>query len=193
MLVVQDILISIDIIEEKFICNLSACKGACCVEGDYGAPLKKNEVKILADNLERIKPFLPQRSLELLEQSSYFEYNKNAQSDVTACHDDGACVFLTKDELGISKCGIEKAFEAGKIDYQKPISCHLYPIRVSSNDISGFEAWNYDRWDICSDACTLGKEKKIPIYAFLQSAITRYKGEEFYEELAAGAAFMTKE
>lgn len=193
MLVVQDILISSEIIEEQFHCNLSACKGACCHEGDYGAPLDKSEVNIINENLEEIKSFLPHRSLDFLVTEPYFEYNNEAKSDVTACHKDGACVFLTKDELGISKCGIEKAYEAGKIEFQKPISCHLYPIRVSSNQISGFEAWNYDRWDICSDACVLGKKMKIPIYKFLKSAIIRYKGEDFYEELASGAEYIGKE
>jgi hypothetical protein len=187
MIVIQDVLISDEIIEENFKCNLSKCKGACCVEGDYGAPVSPQERVLLAELNNIILPYLPERSRALIEQNSGTVYVAEAKIWATACHDDGACVYLTKSEDGISMCGIEKAYYQGDIKFVKPLSCHLYPIRVSSNDISGFEAWNYDRWDICSAACELGDAEKLPIYKFLKGAITRAKGQDFYDELDAAA------
>lgn len=192
MIVIQDVLISDDIIEENFKCNLSKCKGACCVEGDYGAPVSLQEKATLEEIEQVLLPYLPERSRVFLKQNPGTNYIKEAKTWATACHDDGACVYLTTNELGISMCGIEQAYYAGDISFVKPISCHLYPIRVSSNDISGFEAWNYDRWDICSAACELGDAEKLPIYKFLKGAITRAKGADFYEELDAAAEAIGK-
>lgn len=190
MLVVQDILISEEIIEQQFHCNLNACKGACCWEGDYGAPVDKEEMETVQLHIEKIKKNLPAQSVQLIEEQGGFTYYKEPKVWGTTCHTDGACVFLTKNELGISMCGIEKTWHEGAIPFQKPISCHLYPIRVTQNDIVGFEAWNYDEWDICSAACTLGKEKKIPVYKFVKGAIIRKKGQDFYEELEAAAEYL---
>ncbi|MEZ4909274.1 MAG: DUF3109 family protein [Saprospiraceae bacterium] len=185
MIIIQDVLVSDDIGAQKFMCDVVKCKGACCVQGDYGAPLEKEEMKIIEENLTNIIPFLPKRSQDYLSQFKGYEYHLEAQKDVTACHDDGTCVFAQISSEGIVSCGIEMGYRQGATTFIKPISCHLYPIRISRNDIMGFEAWNYDEWDICKPACEKGCAVSLPMYVFLKNAIIRAKGEDFYEELCA--------
>lgn len=187
MIILQDVLISEDIIKEYFHCNLNVCKGACCVEGDYGAPLRNEEIEIIDNIQHTIEPLLDNDSASLIQIQGYFEYHAEADTKVTKCLDSGACVFLQKSPHGIGKCSFEVAWQSGITSFQKPISCHLYPIRVSFNEITGFEIWNYDRWHICNSACSLGADNKIAVYEFLKDAIIRYKGHEFYEELEAVA------
>lgn len=190
MLIIQDTLVSLDIVEENFVCDLHACKGACCTEGDYGAPLKADEMDTITQYLAIIKDNLPERSQRVLENETGFTFYKEPDVWGTTCHEDGACLFLTKNELGVSICGIEKTYYEGKIPFKKPLSCHLYPVRITKNEILGFEAWNYDRWDICSAACTKGNKEKMPIYQFVKEAIIREKGQDFYNELDAAAQHM---
>lgn len=188
MIIIEDVLINEDIVIESFVCQLSACKGACCWLGDFGAPLSNAEIETIEQSYSQIKPYLTNKSVVFIEgEGGFFEYNTEINQPVTKCHDDGACVFLTFDENGIGQCGIEKANASLSTPFKKPISCHLYPIRVSKNNINGFEMWQYDRWDICSNACHNGKKLGIPIYVFLKEAIIRYKGEEFYQRLDAAA------
>lgn len=193
MLVINDTLVSLDVVDSNFVCDLNACKGACCTEGDYGAPLKADEMDIITQYIDIIKDNLPERSQKILDTENGFTYFKEPKAWGTTCHDDGACIFLTKNELGIAICGIEKTYYEGKIPFKKPISCHLYPVRISKNEISGFEAWNYDRWDICSAACTKGDREKVPIYKFVKDAIIREKGQDFYDELDAAAEHMKEQ
>jgi len=193
MIVIQDTLISEEIIEEKFFCDLNACKGACCTEGDYGAPVEESEMEDIRKHMKAIIENLPQRSKDILQNEDGFMFYKKPKVWGTLCHKDGACIFLTTNELGISICGIEKTWREGKIPIHKPISCHLYPIRISRNDIIGFEAWNYDRWDICSAACSKGEKEKMPVYKFVKDAIIRSKGVAFYEELEAAAMHLKKQ
>lgn len=190
MLIIQDKLISLDVIEEQFLCNLNACKGACCWEGDYGAPLEESEIRTLVEVYEDVKPFLDAKSIQQIEEVGLYSYYKDTKEHGTSLMSDGACVFMTRDKLGIAKCGIEQAYRAGKTDFYKPISCHLYPIRVNKKEDVNFEALNYDRWEICSAACELGKKEQLPVYKFLKEAIVRKYGESFYEELAAAAEHM---
>lgn len=190
MLVIQGVLISEEIITEYFACDLNACKGACCIEGDYGAPVIKSEMETIRNYTDIISGYLPEESREFLKNSDGFEFYDEAETWGTSCHSDGACVFMTHDEHGIAMCGIEQAWADGKIPFQKPISCHLYPIRVTKNEHTGFEAWNYDRWDICAAACIRGMREQIPLYKFVKNAIIREKGEAFYEELDAAAEFI---
>ncbi len=129
MINIDDKLISADVIEKNFVCNLSKCKGACCWEGDFGAPLTKEEIVIIDESLQHFQEDLPERSQEYLKTNSFYNEYDKSQFDGTALHEDGACVFLTVDN-GISMCGIEKANQEGKTELRKPISCHLYPIRV---------------------------------------------------------------
>jgi|JI8StandDraft_2_1071088.scaffolds.fasta_scaffold23510_1 Fe-S-cluster containining protein len=192
MLIIQDVIVSEELVTEKFICDLHACKGACCTEGDYGAPLEKNEMQLITQYADIIMDDLSEASKAIIGQNNGFEYYAEPKVWGTSCHEDGACVFLTTNELGISMCNIEKLHGEGKIPFNKPVSCHLYPLRVTKNEISGFEAWNYDRWDICTAACTKGAKEKVPVYKFLKNAIIRSKGESFFEELDAAAQYFTQ-
>lgn len=192
MLIIKDILVSQEIVEQKFHCDLNACKGACCTEGDYGAPVTQTEMEDINKLMHQIEQNLPSKSVSKIKKEGGFTYYKKPKIWGTSCHDDGACVFLTVNDLGISVCGIEKTWYENKITFQKPISCHLYPIRVSKNEIVGFEAWNYDQWDICSAACDKGKKEKIPVYKFVKDAIIRKEGQSFYDELDAAAQYIDK-
>lgn len=193
MFIVQDILISEEVVKKKFLCQLDACKGACCWEGDYGAPLEDAELHTLENIYEDVKPFLRPEGIKAIEEQGLFVYIKKENEWATPLINDRDCAFLTFEKNGIAKCGIEKAYEAGAVDFQKPISCHLYPVRVSKNEKTGFEAMNYDEWDICSAACSAGKKADLPVYKFVKNAIVRQYGESFYEELDAMAKWMEKE
>lgn len=173
-------LVTTQLFEEQFVCNLSACKGACCVEGDAGAPLTFEEVDIIEDALEEILPYMRPEGIEAVNQTGVFYLDHDGEP-VTTLVNGAECAFVFFDEQGITKCAIEKAQLEGKIEYKKPISCHLYPIRVKK--LQEYEALNYDRWDICSDACDLGKQLQVPVYKFLKEPIIRAWGENFYKEL----------
>ena len=190
MFIVQDILISEDVVKKHFLCQLDACKGACCWEGDYGAPLEDAELHTLENIYEDIKPFLRPEGIRAIEEQGLFVYIKKENEWATPLINDRDCAFLTFEKNGTAKCGIEKAFEAGATDFWKPISCHLYPVRVSKNEKTGFEAMNYDEWDICSAACSAGKKAELPVYRFVKDAIVRQYGEGFFEELDALAKWM---
>ncbi|MFZ4543092.1 MAG: DUF3109 family protein [Saprospiraceae bacterium] len=190
MLIVQDKLVSDDVVEVQFLCNLSACKGACCWEGDAGAPLEMEEVDILENIFEDIKPFLTPQGISEIETKGKYYLDPEDNEPATMLIDGGPCAYINYTEEGIAQCGIEQAWKAGVSPFRKPISCHLYPIRVEKNDKLGFEALNYHKWEICSPACKSGKAAKLPVFEFLKEAIVRKYGEDFYEELAAGAAYM---
>ncbi len=190
MIIVQDKLVSDDLVESQFICNLNACKGACCWEGDSGAPLEEAELPVLEAIFEKIKPFLSPAGIKALEEQGRYIWFPEAEEWGTPLVDNGPCAYMTLDSSGVAQCGIEQAFRAGVTDFQKPISCHLYPIRIEKNEEVGFEALNYHRWDICSAACTLGEKEQMPVYRFLREAIVRKYGEDFYEELDGAAEFI---
>ncbi len=188
MILIDQIFISNDIITEQFICDLDKCKGACCIEGDGGAPLLDGEAELLSAIYEKVKPYLVQSGIEAIEQQGFYTQSDNKK--VTPLVNGGACAYLTWDGL-VSKCGIEKAWEEGKIEFQKPISCHLYPIRIDA--IGETEALNYYFWDICSAACKLGKKHKTPVYQFLKEPLIRKYGEAFYEKLDATAKHLAEQ
>ena len=152
MIVLQHTVISDDIKDKFFVCNLEKCKGACCVEGDLGAPLEEEELKYLEDNYEAIKPYLTGAGKKAIEEQGLY-----------------------------MKCGIEQAYLDGKISWRKPISCHLYPIRITKYD--AIEALNYDKWSICANACTFGAELGVRVYQFLKEPLIRKYGAEWYQEL----------
>ena len=187
MIAIDNILISEDIIDSYFRCNLESCKGACCYEGDLGAPVSDEEVPILEEVYQKIKHMLPRENRNVIEENGVTKYYKDLEGMGTQLINGGPCVFLIKDELGISKCGIEQAYYQGLTKFKKPISCHLYPIRITENPKQGFMPVNYDRWETCDPACKAGKKEKVPLYKFLQESITRRFGEAFYEELASAA------
>ncbi len=172
-------IISEDIIEKDFVCNLSACKGACCVDGDAGAPLEESELKILMDIYPKVKPFLRKEGIEAIEEQGLFT-TSNGEYETTLI-DNKDCAYVFFDEKNVAQCGIEEAYNQGEITWKKPLSCHLYPIRVQ--DYSEFSAVNYHKWEICDDACTLGKELQVPVYKFVKQALVRKFGEDWYAEL----------
>lgn len=180
MILLENTIVSEDILEKNFICNLAACKGACCIEGDSGAPITQDELKILEAELENIKPYLTEVSLEAIKTQNFWE--KDGDGDlVTTCLPTGECNFSLRDEAGMLKCGIEQAYRDGKTSIQKPLSCHLYPIRISN--VGEFEALNYHRWDICKPACKLGEENQVAVYQFLKEPLIRKFGADWYNEL----------
>lgn len=191
MVQIDDKLISEDLFSEEFVCNLSKCKGACCVEGDAGAPLDKDETEILDRIYEKVKPYLTKDGIAAIEEKGTWEKDPFDGEYVTPMVGTRECAYVTFDERGITKCGIEKAYEDGAVDWQKPISCHLYPIRVT--EYSTFTALNYHRWPICHDACTLGRELHVSVYQFLKTPIIRKYGEAFYLTLDEVAEEWKKE
>lgn len=193
MIIVQDKLVSDDVVEQQFICNLSACKGACCWEGDFGAPLEKEELEILDSIQDKLQPYLSPAGKAAIEAQGAYTWFPGMEAHGTTLIDGGPCAYLTYDALGIAQCGIEMAWKAGAVEFQKPISCHLYPIRVSKYEHFDSEALNYDRWDICSAACQLGEKEQVPVYQFLQSALVRKYGQDFYDELDGAAKFLKGE
>ena len=173
-------LVSEDIIEKDFLCNLSACKGACCVEGDAGAPLDEEEVEILETIYPKVKPFLRKESIEVIEAQGTSVTTSYGELE-TPLVNGAECAYVIYDEKGTALCGIEEAYNQGEVNWKKPVSCHLYPIRTRS--YSEFTAVNYEKWEICDDACTLGKELQVPIYKFVKEALVRKFGEDWYAEL----------
>ena len=190
MIQIDDKLISEDLFSEEFVCNLAKCKGICCVEGDAGAPLDEDETKILDEIYPKIKSYLRPEGIEAIEEQG--TYTLDFEGDlVTPLVNNAECAYVIFDEKGYTKCAIEKAYEDGVIDWQKPISCHLYPIRIT--EYSNFSAINYHEWDICSDACTLGKELGVKVYQFLKKPLIRKYGEDFYQTLSEAAEEWEKE
>jgi hypothetical protein len=185
MILIDDILISDDIVSQQFICNLTACKGACCVEGDAGAPLAKAELKILEDIYADVKPYLTPKGIDAIAAQGNFVYDKESKDYATPLIDGAACAYIVYDPDGTAKCGIEKAYNDGVVAFRKPISCHLYPIRVSQQ--KHYTALNYDRWSICKAACKLGKAHQVAVYEFLKEPLIRRFGTDFYETLDATA------
>ena len=183
MIIIDDILVSEDVYKEEFVCNLSKCKGACCVEGDFGAPLEKEEIVTLKGDLNRVLPYLTEEGRAHVKKGGFFHWIEDISQEGTQLLPDGACVFTVKDDNGVAACGIERAHEKGHSQLQKPISCHLYPIRVKKIEEVGFEALNYDRWSICSPACSLGKELQVPVYRFVRHALIRKYGKDFFDQL----------
>ncbi len=177
---IGDKLVSLELLEKEFVCNLGACKGQCCIDGDEGAPLKMEEVNLLEDNIDAIKPFMTKEGVDMVERKGVF-YMDRENEPVTSLVKGKECSFVFYDEEGITKCAVEKAYKEGEIAFNKPISCHLYPIRVKK--YNSFTSLNYDRWPICKDACKLGEELKVPVYKFLKEPVIRAYGEEFYAEL----------
>ena len=173
-------IVSEDVIQKDFVCNLSACKGACCIDGDAGAPLEKEETKILEEIYPKVKPFLRQEGIDVIESQGTWITSDFGELE-TPLINNADCAYVIFEENNTALCAIEEAYNQGVIDWKKPVSCHLYPIRV--RDYSEFSAVNYHKWEICDDACTLGKELQVPVYKFVKQALIRKFGEDWYAEL----------
>jgi hypothetical protein len=180
MLQIDDTIISLDLLDEKFVCDLATCKGICCIEGDDGAPLEMAEVKIIEDLLPIIWDDLTEISREIIRKQGV-SYIDDDGEPVTSIVNGAECVFTYTDENGFCKCAIEKAFREGKTDFYKPISCHLYPVRLQKYE--EFTAVNYHRWNVCNCARKLGGKLQVPVYKFLKEPLVRRFGSEWYEQL----------
>ena len=174
-------LVSSQVFERKFVCDLNACKGACCIEGDSGAPLELQEIDLLEDQLNKIEPFMREEGMQAVRESGVFYMDADNEHAITLVN--GAeCAFVFFDDQGITKCSIEKAFREGEIDFNKPQSCHLYPIRIKRLHDKQF--LTFEDWEICDPACACGEQLDLPVYKFLQEPIKRVFGKEFFEELS---------
>ncbi len=173
-------IVSEDIIKKDFMCNLSACKGACCIDGDAGAPLEANEAKIMVDIYPKVKPFLRQEGIDAIEAQGIYITTENGELE-TPLINNADCAYVIFDEKKVALCAIEEAYNQGEIEWKKPVSCHLYPVRVQN--YTEFSAVNYNNWDICDDACVLGEALQIPVYKFVKEALIRKFGEDWYMEL----------
>jgi hypothetical protein len=184
MIVIGNTIISDEIKEEFFTCDLNKCKGACCIEGDAGAPLEEDELEQLEEVYEAVEPYLSDAAKSVIEEKGFYEIDEDGDF-VTPTINGRECVYAIYDKKGILKCGIEHAYREGKTDFRKPVSCHLYPIRVDQYE--HYEALNYHRWYICSPACNLGQSLKMPIYRFAKDALIRKYGQEWYDALEYAA------
>lgn len=180
LVAIDDKLISEDVFEQKFVCDLNACKGACCVEGDSGAPLADDEVSILEDIYEEVKPYMRVEGILAVEKEGVF-YMDISNNPAVSLVNGKECAFVYFDENNITKCAIEKAYIEGKTNWKKPISCHLYPIRI--NKVGDSIALNYDKWAICSPACSYGSELNVPVFKFLKEPLIRAFGETFFHDM----------
>ena len=177
---VDNLLLEKELFTKKFVCDLNACKGACCVQGDAGAPLTLEEIDIIERDLEEIKPFMTVEGSDVVTNNGVF-YMDVENEPVTALIDGGICAFAIEDDGGVVKCAIERAYEHKKTNFIKPISCHLYPIRVKR--LHERKVLVVDNWNICNPACSLGEQLNVPVYKFLKSPIVRAFGEGFYKDL----------
>lgn len=187
---IQDKIVSTQIFERQFVCDLTACKGACCIEGDGGAPLTKDEVQIIEENLPQILPFMRPEGIAAVEAFGV-AYEDEDFEPATTLVDGKECAFVYFDQSNTAKCAIEKAQREGKIDFIKPLSCHLYPIRTKQ--FNDYMALNYEKWDICEPACACGEKLEVPVFKFLKEPLIRAFGSEFYQELEVVARELDSE
>ena len=193
MIAIDNILVSDQVISEQFVCDLTQCKGGCCEDGDAGAPLEKEEMAVLKENFSKIKPYLTKEGLAQIEKDGLYQYTREF-GWVTPTVNGKMCAYGHRDNNGIIKCGIEEAYLNQEITWKKPISCHLYPIKISHSKRQDLEYVNYEpREDMCKPGCKLGKRLKVPVYVFLKEAITRKYGQSFYQTLEATADHLSKE
>ena len=187
MIAIDNVLLSDQILSEQFVCDLHSCKGACCVDGDAGAPLDKDELKKIDEVYHSVLPYLNDDSKAELQRQGRYVYDKE-YGWVTPTINGQVCVYGIKDSQGVVKCGIEQAYNDKKVAWKKPISCHLFPITITKSKDKNTVFANYEpREDHCKAACTLGQKLKMPVYAFLKEPIERRFGLQFYEALAATA------
>lgn len=192
MIAIDNILVSDEVVEEKFVCDLTKCKGGCCEDGDAGAPLELEELNHLINSYEAVKEYMTAEGIREIEKAGKYLYNQEF-GWVTPTINGKICAYGYRDKQGIIKCAIEQAYNDGKISWKKPISCHLFPIRIKKSKRGQTEYVNYEpREDLCAAACKLGKKLKVPAYVFLKEAIIRKYGEAFYETLEATAKHMVE-
>ena len=189
MVQIDDKIIAFEVFEKQFVCDLSACKGACCVEGDAGAPLELQEVNILEETYEKVKPYMRKSGIESIEENGFYVIDGDGDH-TTPLVNNSECAFVSFDKDGTAKCSIEQAYNDGHIEFKKPISCHLFPLRVKQ--YKDFEALNYEEIKICKPACDCGEKLKVPVFRFLKESLVRKYGVNWYDELCEVAAELEK-
>jgi hypothetical protein len=178
VIAIENVLISDEIVESQFVCDLDKCKGGCCEDGDAGAPLTKEELDFVNSNYEKVKPYMTSEGIAVTEKTGRYEYDREF-GWVTPTVGGKICAYGIRNKQGVIMCAFEQAFNDGKTDWKKPISCHLYPIKIKKT--KEYEMLNYEpREGMCSPACVLGKKLKVPTYIFLKDALIRKYGEDFY-------------
>lgn len=190
MIAIDKTLISEDLFDKKFVCDLNACKGACCVAGDSGAPLDKEELPLLDAVLEKVKPYMVPKGVRAVTKHGTYVIDSDGDYTTTLVSEGAECAFVYFDENKIAKCAIEKAYLEGKIDWKKPMSCHLYPVRITKSKT--YDAVNYSKWDICKPACECGKKLDVPVYKFLKEPLIRKYGKEWFKQLEKSAKLYLK-
>lgn len=186
-------MVSDDVVSEQFVCDLNKCKGGCCEDGDSGAPLTSEELEYLRNHIDDIRPYVTTEGLKVLESEGFYKYDQEF-GWVTPTIEGRMCAYGFRDKQGIIKCGIEKAYLDQKISWKKPISCHLFPVKISKSKRQNQEYVNYEpREDLCKAACNLGKQLKVPVYVFLKEALVRKYGSGFYSALEATALHLKKD
>lgn len=190
MIAINKTLISEDLLDKKFVCDLNACKGACCVAGDSGAPLEKEELAILDSIVEKVKPYMVKKGIKAIEKYGSYVIDGDGDNTTTLVSPGAECAFVFFDKDKIAKCAIEQAFYDGKINWKKPISCHLYPVRITKH--KEYDAVNYDKWDVCKPACECGAKLDVPVYKFLKEPLIRKYGKEWFKQLELSAKLFLK-
>lgn len=193
MIVIDNILVSDEVTEKEFVCDLVKCKGGCCEEGDAGAPLETGELEIILEMYEKVKPYLTTASVKEIERKGKYVYNREFGWVTPTLGDDKEiCVYGKRDEDGIIKCAFEQAYYDGVIPWKKPISCHLFPVIISKGKAGDYDRVNYEpREKLCNPACKLGKKLEVPVYEFLKEPLIRKYGEEFFNALQQAAKLHT--
>jgi hypothetical protein len=185
VIAIDNVLISEDVIEAQFVCDLNKCKGGCCEDGDAGAPLTVDELDEIRDAFDKMSHLIPVEGMQEIARTGLYRYDKEFSWVTPTVHGE-ICAYGFRDAQGIIKCSFEEAYNQGLITWKKPVSCHLYPIKVKESKYDGFDMMNYEpREQLCSPGCALGEQLKLPVFRFLKEAITRKYGEAFYEGLEA--------
>jgi hypothetical protein len=181
MIIVRETLVSEELFEEYFVCDLKACKGACCVEGESGAPLENEELNELEAVYDLVKPYMRPEGIEAIEKKGLYTVDHDGDLVTTLVGDQGECSFVVYDDHGTAKCALEQAYIDGKTHWKKPISCHLYPVRLSN--LKEYVGVNYHRWQLCKPACECGSKLKVSVFQFLKEPLIRRFGPEWYAEM----------
>ena len=189
MLQIDKALISLDVFEKKFVCELGTCKGECCVEGDSGAPLEDDETKIIEDIYPIVEKYMTKVGIKAVKKQGKWIVDSDGDK-VTPLVNNNECAYIYKDKNGIVFCAIEKAFLEKEIDFQKPVSCHLYPIRITK--YKEFDAVNYEKNKLCIPARVQGERLGVPLYKFVKTPLVRKYGEEWYKQLEIAAKELSK-
>lgn len=189
MIEIGKTLVSLDLVEKQFVCDLNACKGACCVHGESGAPLADGEEEILDEIYDAVEPYLNEKGKKAIRKQGRWVVDSDGDKVTPLVGPEKECAY-TIFENGTAFCGIEKAFRDGKIEWQKPVSCHLYPVRIT--EYKKFTAVNYEKWEICKPACACGEKLQVPVYKFVKTALVRKFGKDWYKELEVAAEYVAK-